>query len=100
MVESADTAMRRAGVTADEITLFVPHQANTRIIDSVGQRLGIGAERTVVILECTGNTSAASIPLALGAAIEADRLQDGDLVLLVGVGAGLAWASTVVRWQT
>ncbi|HZT67446.1 MAG TPA: beta-ketoacyl-ACP synthase III [Acidimicrobiales bacterium] len=98
-VESATQALRRSGVSADEIALFVPHQANIRIIDAAGQRLGIPRERTAVVLDRTGNTSSASIPLALADAADAGRLSPGDLVLLSGFGAGMTWASAVVRWS-
>ena len=98
VVESAGAALDGAGVKADEIALFVPHQANVRIIEAVGSRLGIPMERTVVNIDRYGNTSAASIPLALVEAAEEGRLRDGDLVLLAGFGAGMTWASAVLRW--
>ncbi len=98
MVDSAQRAMAHAGVTSEEISLFVPHQANARIITSAGIKLGFADERTVSILPTTGNTSAASIPMALAAAAEADRLQPGELALLVGFGAGMSWASAVIEW--
>jgi 3-oxoacyl-[acyl-carrier-protein] synthase-3 len=97
-VESAKATLERAKVTAEEISLFVPHQANVRIIDAVGQRLGIPRERTAIAVDRTGNTSAASIPLALSGAADAGRVAPGDLVLLSGVGAGMTWASAVLRW--
>jgi 3-oxoacyl-[acyl-carrier-protein] synthase III len=98
VVESAGAALDKAGVEASEIDLFVPHQANVRIIEAVGSRLGIPMERTVVNIDRYGNTSAASIPLALVEAAESGRLEDGDLVLLAGFGAGMTWASAVIRW--
>jgi 3-oxoacyl-[acyl-carrier-protein] synthase-3 len=91
--------MQRAGVTADDIALVVPHQANTRIIESANAKLGIPMERTAMVLERTGNTSSASIPLALAEAADAGRLSPDDLVLLVGFGAGMTWASAVIRWR-
>ncbi len=99
MVQSANTAMERAGVAADDIALVVPHQANIRIIDSACEKLGFSRDRTSLVLQATGNTSAASIPLALAEALEHDRIRDGDLVLLVGFGAGMTWASAVLRWH-
>ncbi len=99
MVASANKAMERAGVTADDITLVVPHQANIRIIDSACQKLGFAREQTALVLHATGNTSAASIPLALADALDRGRVADGDLVLLVGFGAGMTWASAVLRWS-
>jgi 3-oxoacyl-[acyl-carrier-protein] synthase-3 len=98
MVESARRAMEHAGVTADDIALFVPHQANARIIASAGSKLGFDEARTANILATTGNTSAASIPMALADAADAGRLHAGDLVLVIGFGAGMSWASAVVEW--
>lgn len=97
-VASARLALERAGATPSDVGLFVPHQANLRIIEAVGARLGIGAERTMVVIERTGNTSSASIPLALAEAADGGRLHPGDLVLLSGFGAGMTWGSAVVRW--
>lgn len=87
-----------AGVTPEDLALFVPHQANVRIIESVNDKLGLKMDQTAIILDRTGNTSAASIPLALAEAAEAGRLHEGDLVLLSGFGAGMTWASAVIRW--
>lgn len=99
MVQSGNAALERAGVTADDIALVVPHQANIRIIESACAKLGIPMERAVTVLDRTGNTSSASIPLALAAAADDGRLQPGDLTLLVGFGAGMTWASAVLRWE-
>jgi 3-oxoacyl-[acyl-carrier-protein] synthase III len=98
MVDSAEQSMRHAGVTADEISLVVPHQANIRIIQAACDRLGVPLERTAVVIERTGNTSSASIPLALAAGLDDGRVQPGDLVLLVGFGAGMTAASAILRW--
>jgi 3-oxoacyl-[acyl-carrier-protein] synthase III len=100
MVESARAALASAGVGVDDLALFVPHQANTRIIASACAKLGIDADRTVNILPTTGNTSAASIPMALADAADAGRLASGDLVLVIGFGAGMSWASAVIEWAT
>ncbi len=99
VVESCRTAMDRAGVTPEDIALVVPHQANIRIIDSACDKLGFRREQNAIVLHSTGNTSAGSIPLALVDAVEAGRLRDGDLVLTSGFGAGMAWASAVLRWS-
>ena len=99
VVQSAEAAMARAGVTAADIDLLVPHQANIRIIDAACDRLGFPRDRAATVLHATGNTSAASIPLALADALDHGRLQDGDLVLLSGFGAGMTWASAVLRWS-
>lgn len=98
MVDSATKSMQYAGVTADDIALVVPHQANIRIIQASLDRLGMSLDKTSVVLNRTGNTSAASIPLALADALDNGRVQKGDLVLLVGFGAGMTSASAVLRW--
>jgi 3-oxoacyl-[acyl-carrier-protein] synthase-3 len=97
-VESATASLERAKVTADDIALFVPHQANARIMEAAASRLGLPPERIASVIERTGNTSSASIPLALVDAAERGRLQAGDLILLAGFGAGMTWASAVWRW--
>jgi 3-oxoacyl-[acyl-carrier-protein] synthase III len=98
VVESARNAMERAKVTPDDIDLFVPHQANSRIIEAACSRLGIPMERAAVNLDHTGNTSSASVPMALVEAEAAGRLVDDQLVLLSGFGAGMTFASAVWRW--
>ena len=99
VVESAAVALERAGLTPADVDLFVPHQANARIVEAVGTRLGIPPERTAMNIDRYGNTSAASIPLALAEVSEAGRLRDGDVVLMSGFGAGMTWASAVLRWE-
>jgi 3-oxoacyl-[acyl-carrier-protein] synthase III len=98
MVDSGEKAMAHAGVTAADIDLVVPHQANIRIIDAACGRLGIPMEKTATVLQHTGNTSSASIPLALVDALDNGRVKEGDLLLLVGFGAGMTAASAVLRW--
>ena len=100
MVDSATKALEAAELGPDDIALMVPHQANIRIIDAACQRLGIPIERTATNIDRYGNTSAASIPLALAEALEEGRVADGDLVLLVGFGAGMTAASAVLRWSS
>ncbi|HUB69509.1 MAG TPA: beta-ketoacyl-ACP synthase III [Acidimicrobiales bacterium] len=97
-VDSALKTLERAKVTAADIALFVPHQANVRIMDAVAERLGIPVDRVASVIERTGNTSSASIPIALAEAAGSGRLSDGDLVLFAGFGAGMTWASAVWRW--
>jgi 3-oxoacyl-[acyl-carrier-protein] synthase III len=97
-VDSAKATLDRAGATVDDVTWFVPHQANLRIIEAACQRLGIPMERTLVNIERYGNTSSASIPLALFEAVEDGRVSDGDLVLCTGFGAGMTWASALLKW--
>ena len=98
MVDSATRSMEAAGVSADEIDLVVPHQANVRIIEAACKRLGVDMDKTAIVLPWTGNTSSASIPLALVDAIDNDRVHDGDLILFVGFGAGMTSASALIRW--
>jgi 3-oxoacyl-[acyl-carrier-protein] synthase-3 len=98
LVESAQTTLARANATPDDVQWFVPHQANLRIIDAVGARLGIPRERTVVNIERFGNTSTASIPLTLFEHVDNGYVRDGDLVLMSAFGAGVTWASVLLRW--
>ncbi len=98
MVDSAEKSMKDAGVTADDIKLVVPHQANIRIIEAACSRLGVPIERAASTIHRTGNTSSASIPIALAEALDNGRVADGDIVLLVGFGAGMTAASAVLRW--
>jgi 3-oxoacyl-[acyl-carrier-protein] synthase-3 len=79
--------------------VLIPHQANARIMVAVAERLGIGPDRSVVDVETVGNTSAASIPIALDRAWRAGRIREGDLVLLTSFGAGLAWGANLIRWS-
>jgi 3-oxoacyl-[acyl-carrier-protein] synthase-3 len=98
LVDSAAKVLRQAGVPVGEVDLYVPHQANVRIIDHARKKLGIPAERTVVNVDRYGNTSSGSIPLALGEAEADGRLRQGDLVLMTGMGAGLTWGSALIEW--
>jgi 3-oxoacyl-[acyl-carrier-protein] synthase-3 len=98
MSESCETVLARAGLTIGDVDLMIPHQANLRIIDAVGRRLGISAERVLVNIEDYGNTSAASIPIALDEAARDGRLTPGQVVLTCGLGAGLTWGAAVLRW--
>jgi 3-oxoacyl-[acyl-carrier-protein] synthase-3 len=98
MAEASDEAIRRAGVTADDIDLLVPHQANVRIIEATAKHAGMPMDRVMVNVDRYGNTSSASIPLALDQAIREGRIGPGSLVLLVAFGAGFTWGSAVVRW--
>lgn len=98
VVQSATAALAKAGCSVADVALFVPHQANTRIVEAACSRLGLPLGRTALVLDRTGNTSAGSVPLALAEAAGAGRLDGGDIVLLVGFGAGLTWASAVLRW--
>lgn len=98
MVGSCAASLERAGLSAADVALVVPHQANARILEAGLDGLGIPRERVSLVIERFGNTSAASVPLALADALDRGRLHEGDVVLFVGFGAGMAWASAVVRW--
>ncbi|HLX89795.1 MAG TPA: 3-oxoacyl-[acyl-carrier-protein] synthase III C-terminal domain-containing protein, partial [Acidimicrobiales bacterium] len=98
VVDSSTAALGRAGLTPADVDVFVPHQANARIITAAAGRLGIPDERCVVTIDRYGNTSSASIPLALCDALDAGRLSPGANVLLSGFGGGMTWASAVLRW--
>jgi 3-oxoacyl-[acyl-carrier-protein] synthase III len=98
MAEACDEALERAGVTADEIDLLIPHQANIRIIEATAKHAGISMNKVMVNVDRYGNTSSASIPLALDQAIAEGRVKQGSLLLLVAFGAGFTWGSTVIRW--
>ncbi|CAN5684388.1 ketoacyl-ACP synthase III [soil metagenome] len=99
LVASASAALGRAGATAADVDLYVPHQANARIIGAAADRLGIPEERVVIDVAERANTSAASIPLALEAAQRAGRLRPGQRVLVSGIGGGLAWSTLFLRWD-
>jgi 3-oxoacyl-[acyl-carrier-protein] synthase-3 len=87
-----------AGLTLDDVELFIPHQANLRIIQAGARALGVDESRVFVNLQKYGNTSSASIPLALCEAVECGRIRPGDHIVLIGFGAGLAWAAAAVQW--
>jgi 3-oxoacyl-[acyl-carrier-protein] synthase-3 len=98
--DSIERTLEQAGCSPDDIDLFVPHQANARMIDAVLPRVGIPAERTIQTVDRHGNTSSASVPLALSEVVDADDLPDGSLVLASGFGAGLTVGTVLLRWQT
>ncbi len=98
VVDSGQAALERAGLTTEQVDWFVHHQANARIVSAAANRLRLPPERCIVNIDRYGNTSAASIPLALTEAAEDGRLHEGDIVLLSGFGAGMTWASAVLRW--
>jgi 3-oxoacyl-[acyl-carrier-protein] synthase III len=93
-----EAVFRDTGYTADDIDWFVPHQANKRIIDGAAHKLGIAPEKVVMTLDRHGNTSAASIPLALADAVADRRIKRGDLILLEAMGGGFTWGAALVRW--
>ena len=98
MVDSATKSLAAAGLTADDVDVVIPHQANIRIIQAACERLGISMDKASTVLHYTGNTSSASIPLALVDAADAGKIKKGDTVLLVGFGAGMTAASALIVW--
>jgi 3-oxoacyl-[acyl-carrier-protein] synthase-3 len=98
LVSSAQAVIDRCGVSVEDIDVYVPHQANVRIMDHAAQKLGIPRERMVVNVDRYGNTSSGSIPLALADAQQDGRLREGSLVLMTGMGAGLTWGSALMEW--
>jgi 3-oxoacyl-[acyl-carrier-protein] synthase-3 len=98
ITDVVEDAFRDTGYGAADIDWFVPHQANKRIIDGATHKLGIAPEKVIVTLDRHGNTSAASIPLALADAVTDRRIKRGDLVLLEAMGGGFTWGATLLRW--
>jgi len=98
MQEAALEGIKRAGIKTEELSLLIAHQANARIINAVAKRLGLPPEKVYINLDRYGNTSAASIPLALDEAVKKGKIKKGDLVILVAFGGGFTWASAVIKW--
>jgi len=98
MAEAVEIALESNGLNLPDIDLLVPHQANIRIIESIGRRLALESDKVVVTVSAQANTSAATIPLALSHAIENDRVKSGDLVALTALGGGFTWGSSLIRW--
>ena len=98
LAETAHTALEKAGLSSADVNWIVPHQANLRIITATAQRMQVPMERVVVTVQDHGNTSAASIPLALSVGVERGQIRPGDLVVTEAIGGGLAWGSVVLRW--
>jgi 3-oxoacyl-[acyl-carrier-protein] synthase-3 len=99
LVQSAHDLLERCGVSVDDVDVYVPHQANVRIIDHAAKKLGFAQEKVVINVDRYGNTSSGSIPLALADAVADGRLREGQLVLMTGMGAGLTWGSALMRWS-
>ena len=98
LAQTAHTALAKAGLTADDVSWIVPHQANLRIITATAQRMNVPMDRVIVTVQDHGNTSAASIPLALSVGKQQGRIKPGDLLVTEAIGGGLAWGSVVLRW--
>lgn len=90
--------LQECGLTADNISLLVPHQANKRIIDGVGRKLGLPAEKVILTVQDHANTSAASVPLALDYALKNNKIKDNDIIVLEALGGGLTWGSIIIKW--
>ena len=93
-----ESTFSQAGITADDLAWFVPHQANKRIIDASAKKLGIAEDKVVTTVQLHGNTSAASVPLALSVAVADGRIKRGDLVMLEAMGGGFTWGAVLLRW--
>jgi len=98
-IRQAQEVTERAGISMDEVDLWVPHQANFRIIDAAARRIGLPLERVAINIDQYGNTSSASIPIALEEAIRHGRVKSGDNVLLAGFGSGLTWGACLLKWM-
>jgi 3-oxoacyl-[acyl-carrier-protein] synthase III len=98
LVSSAQAVLEQCDLSIEDVDVYVPHQANVRIIDHAVAKLGIPKEKVIVNVDRYGNTSSASIPLALADAAASGLLKQGDTVLMTGMGAGLTWGSAVMRW--
>jgi 3-oxoacyl-[acyl-carrier-protein] synthase III len=98
MPESSLSVVHKAGLTKEDVDFLVPHQANIRIIDAARERLGLDKDKVSTTVTKHGNTSAASIPLALFSEIESGKINDGDVIVMVGFGGGLTWGSICLRW--
>ena len=98
LADTVDEALHRSGLPASDINWFVPHQANRRIIDATAKKLGIDPSKVVITVDKHGNTSAASIPLALSVARQDGRIKTGELVLIEAMGGGFTWGAVLARW--
>ncbi len=98
LAQTAHTALEKIGLDGDDVDWIVPHQANLRIIKSTAQRMNVPMDRVVVTVQDHGNTSAASIPLALSVGVERGQIKPGDLIVTEAIGGGLAWGAVVLRW--
>ncbi len=99
MHDSAQKSLDRAGLTTDDIDLVIPHQANIRIVEAAWRKIGFSMDKTAMALEHYGNTSSASIPLALNQALGEQQVRNGDRIMFLGFGAGMTWASAIVEWN-
>ncbi|MEE2877021.1 MAG: beta-ketoacyl-ACP synthase III [Candidatus Neomarinimicrobiota bacterium] len=98
MTDAAETILLRNGLSGKDLKLFIPHQANKRIIDASAKRLGLTEEQVLINIERVANTTAGTIPIGLSEAVSQERLEEGDLLLLAAFGAGFTWGATLIRW--
>ena len=91
-------ALEQNNITIDDIDWFIPHQANSRILDAVAKKVGLESEKIIVTVDKHANTSAASIPLALNEAVELGKINEGNIILLAAMGGGFTWGSSLIRW--
>jgi 3-oxoacyl-[acyl-carrier-protein] synthase-3 len=98
LAQTAHAALDKAGVGSDDVDWIVPHQANLRIITRTAQKMNLGMDRVIVTVQDHGNTSAASIPLALSCGVRSGKIKTGDLLVAEAIGGGLAWGAVVMRW--
>jgi 3-oxoacyl-[acyl-carrier-protein] synthase-3 len=98
MIEATDAALAQANLTHADISYVIPHQANARIIDAAAKHLNVLADRVVITVDRYGNTSSASIPIALSETYAAGKLHDGDIIVFVGFGGGLSWGAVAWKW--
>jgi 3-oxoacyl-[acyl-carrier-protein] synthase-3 len=98
MADISREVLEDAGLNAEDVKLFIPHQANQRITDAVASKLNMGSERVYSNIEMHGNTSSASIPIGLDECVEAGRISAGDLILLASFGGGVTWGGVLIRW--
>ena len=97
-IRQAFAVAQEAGLTVDDFDLWVPHQANRRIIEAVARRIGLPIEKVAINIQEYGNTSTATIPLALKDAVDAGRVKSGDRILMAGFGSGLTWGACLLEW--
>ena len=99
MADVSEKILKQNNLSGDDISLFIPHQANKRIIDAASERCGIATEKVMVNIDKYGNTTAGTIPIALNEAVEQNKLKNGDYILLSSFGAGFTWGSILIKWN-
>ena len=100
MADVSEEILSRNNLSGEDIALFIPHQANKRIIDAAAERCGISSEKVLINIDRYGNTTAGTIPIAMNEAVENNQIKDGDYILLASFGAGFTWGSILIKWET